>query len=397
LPFIAYRPRTLICILVAAVLGPAAGGCGGDGASEPDAAPKEDVMVVPPPGDATIIVEEVGHAPPPDAGVDAPLDAGADLPADARPDAAAEAGVDGPAAYPRPVYQHLEDTGYFGAEGMPAGDLEAFEPAYALWSDGAVKRRWVRLPPGTLIDTSDMDHWQFPIGTKLWKEFARDGVPLETRLIERYGAGAEDYWMGAFVWSDDGKQATYAPDGASDVHGTTHDVPAAKLCGDCHRGDKGRVLGLSALQLSHDRPGLTLDRLAERGLLTDPPPAGAHYAAPGDPTTAAALGYLHANCGHCHNENGASWPDTQMVLRLVVAEQTAADSAVFRSLVGRKLQSWRSDTFTTRVVAGDPGASALIARMKARGSKDQMPSLATEVIDPAGIAAVEAWISSLPP
>jgi hypothetical protein len=37
-----------------------------------------------------------------------------------------------------------------------------------------------------------------------------------------------------------------------------------------------------------------------------------------DPATTAALGYLHANCGHCHNQNGTSWPDTQMMLRSVV-------------------------------------------------------------------------------
>ncbi len=369
------RPLLTVALLVAA-LGPLAGGCGGGDTADPDAAPHADVT-----DDAPAS---------PDAGAE-------DAAADTAPDAPADAGVDGPAAYPRPEYQRLDQTGYFGDDGMPAGDLQAFEPAYALWSDGAVKRRWVRLPPGTRIDTSDMDHWQFPIGTKVWKEFARDGVLLETRLIERYGAGPEDYWMGAFVWAADGKQATYAPDGMDNVGGTTHDVPAAKLCGDCHRGDKGRVLGLSALQMAHDRPGLNLDRLAERGWLSDPPPAGVRYAVPGDPATAAALGYLHANCGHCHNENGASWPDTQMLLRLRVSESVAADTGMVRSLVGRKLQSFRSATYTMRVVAGDPDASALLARMKVRGSKDQMPSLATEIVDPAALAAVSAWISALPP
>ncbi|HEU5072979.1 MAG TPA: hypothetical protein VFU02_02385, partial [Polyangiaceae bacterium] len=43
-----------------------------------------------------------------------------------------------------------------------APDLLAFEPAHPLWSDGSTKQRWVRIPEGTRIDTSDMDHWQMP-------------------------------------------------------------------------------------------------------------------------------------------------------------------------------------------------------------------------------------------
>ena len=85
-----------------------------------------------------------------------------------------------------------------------------------------------------------MDHWQFPVGTKVWKEFARQGAALETRLIERYGPGPEDYWMGAFVWAPDGDDATFAEAGSADINGTTHDAPAAKCCLSCHRGEKGR-------------------------------------------------------------------------------------------------------------------------------------------------------------
>ena len=40
-----------------------------------------------------------------------------------------------------------------------------------LWSDGAKKQRWIQLPPGEKIDVADLDNWQFPKGTKLWKQF----------------------------------------------------------------------------------------------------------------------------------------------------------------------------------------------------------------------------------
>src|SRR5262245_40845542 len=37
-----------------------------------------------------------------------------------------------------------------------------YTPDYPLWSDGADKKRWLMLPPGARIETSDMAHWRFP-------------------------------------------------------------------------------------------------------------------------------------------------------------------------------------------------------------------------------------------
>ncbi|HEX4403979.1 MAG TPA: hypothetical protein VH560_04075 [Polyangia bacterium] len=303
-----------------------------------------------------------------------------------------------PLPYARPSYVHLAETGLYSdfSTKAIAADAVAFAPTYKLWSDAADKRRWVRLPPGTQIDTSDMDHWVFPVGTKLWKEFSLGGVLLETRLVERYGTGPDDYWLGAFVWTADGSDATFAIDGAQNLNGTPHDAPAQKDCGDCHRGDVGRVMGLSAVQMSRADNPPALRELAAMGWLSAPPKDPLGFPVPGDATTAAALGYLHANCGHCHNENGTAWSDTTMLLRWTAADRDAATSAVVASIVDQPLQYWRGGTIKLRVDPGAPAMSALIARMSTRGSKDQMPPLATEIIDPAGIAAVGAWISGLP-
>ena len=68
---------------------------------------------------------------------------------------------------------YLSQTGLYAdiATKALASDLIDLTPRYPLWSDGAVKRRWLRLPPGTTIDTSDMDHWTLPVGAQLFKEF----------------------------------------------------------------------------------------------------------------------------------------------------------------------------------------------------------------------------------
>jgi len=304
-----------------------------------------------------------------------------------------------PVAYERPAYERVSDTGIYADLGanLVARGFEAFTPSYPLFADGAEKRRFVSLPPGSTIDTSDLDHWVFAVGTRFVKEFWLDGVLLETRLVERYGDGANDYFMGAFVWSEDGSDAALAPNGAEDVLGTAHDAPAQKQCTACHNGEAGRVLGFSALQLAHaksDAAELTLATLVARRTLSDAP-ATLDFQAPGDGATAAALGYLHGNCGHCHNLHGTSWPDTQMVLRLDVEETVADQTALFRSVVGAKVQYFRGADVHLRVAPGDPNASALVVRMQARGSDEQMPPLATEIPDAVGVAAVSAWITSL--
>ncbi len=283
----------------------------------------------------------------------------------------------------------LSETGLFSdvARRMVSGDALPYAPRFALWSDGAQKRRWLRLPAGATIDATDPDRLVFPIGAQLWKEFSRDGRALETRLIERFGPGSEDVWMGSFVWLADGSDAVLAPDGAPDVGGTTHDVPAQKQCWSCHAGEPGRVLGFSRLQIDH----------ALIAPLASPPlPAPASLA--GDPRAVAALGALHASCGHCHNDRGVAWPDTNMVLRLGSDEASVAETRAWSTLVGVPTLSFKGEGKPAlRVAPGDPDASAVVVRMEHRGDAFQMPPLGTEVVDERGVAAVRAWVESLAP
>lgn len=326
---------------------------------------------------------------------------GGDAPSD--PDAAAldapaiDAAIDAP-----PGPRRLSSTGLYAdlASGTIAPGLVEYAPAYPLWSDGAQKRRWIRLPPGTTIDTGDMDHWKFPVGTKFWKQFSRDGVRLETRLIEHVadtGDPDTDYWMGAFLWLPDQSDAVFVVDGATDVHDTDHDVPAQVKCWTCHGGEPGHSLSFAAVQLSKTGAAPTLSSLAAAGTLSSPPPSGAHYAPPGPPAVAAALGYLHANCGHCHNPLGSARPDVDLLFRLDVAARTPETTATYVTALGRPLQYFHGGGLTTRIVPGDPSASAVTYRMGMRGMGVQMPPIATEHVDAAGLATVTTWIAGLQP
>jgi hypothetical protein len=195
-----------------------------------------------------------------------------------------------------------------------------YRPQFELWSDGATKRRWIQLPAGQKIDTSNMDVWQFPVGTKIWKEFTSGTTRVETRLIMRIGAGdtTSDWFYAAYVWNAAQDNAVWEEYGVNNANGTEHDVPSKIQCRQCHENTKpSRVLGFSAIQLDWDDDDLTtvgLADLVEQDLLTDPPtqpgnPGDPYFPLPGGPTPAkAALGYLHVNCGHCHNPNSATTP-----------------------------------------------------------------------------------------
>lgn len=283
-----------------------------------------------------------------------------------------------------------------------ASGVYPYTPRFELWSDTATKKRWIYLPPGTTIDTSDMDHWIFPVGTKLWKEFTRDGTRVETRLVMRIGAGdtQSDWFYGAYVWNAAQDAAVWAEFGENDANGTEHDVPSKTLCRVCHENNKpSRVLGFSAIQLDIDGASGEID-LADAiasGWLSAPPSGSAPYypLVPDAPhaSVAPALGYLHANCGHCHNPNSAV--DTTTVhMRLTVGTvSTVAATPVYQTAVNQEAALTPGVDI---VEPGMPSMSNLFGRFTSANTATRMPQLGTEMIDPTGQGILEDWITNIP-
>jgi hypothetical protein len=302
----------------------------------------------------------------------------------------------------------LRETGlYSDAERMMVDPAHlAFAPQYPLWTDGAVKRRWISLPPGTSIDGSDPDAWEFPVGTRLWKEFAFDGRRVETRFIERRPEG----WLfAAYEWSADGREAVLAPErgrrGAFAFEGgRAHTIPGVSDCRVCHEAGPAPVIGFSLLQLAPDRDpaaphaepaGVDLDDLVEAGLLVGlPETARSPRIAAASAVERAALGYLHGNCGHCHNADG---PLGKLGLRLrhengaevEPAVATAVGQPVAKPAPGQPAEA------VLRIAPGHPDRSGIVVRMASRYAALQMPPLGTELADEEALELVRQWIAGM--
>jgi glucose/arabinose dehydrogenase len=338
----------------------------------------------------------------PDAGAPGNLDAGSDASAACVPFVA-------PTDCTIPVGgvlpSELRCTGLYGdfAERRIACGVEAYKPAYELWSDGAEKQRYLRLPPGTKLDVSDAEAFVFPVGTQLWKEFrvTLGGVsrPAETRLLQK---SAQGWLYTSYVWNADSESALQQNDGVTDWLGSGHSVPTRDQCRECHAGRSDFALGWDLLLLGEGAQGLSASELLRRDLIVGRSAADVLAPrVPGSELERAALGYLHVNCGvSCHNQSvEASAHDTGLFMRLNEAGLASVhDTALLKSALN-KLPSIHAKLPAGGpfydIRPGDPAHSLVLARMSVRGDETQMPRIGTRRVDAVGVELVTRFIAGM--
>ena len=301
----------------------------------------------------------------------------------------------------------------------PAPGVVRYELSTELFSDHSHKRRFIRLPAGGTIEYRESGVVEFPVGTLIAKTFSFPGTGADggERLVEtRIEARTADGWFGAsYLWNDaqddallclGGRQVEIAR-GAGDEGAATlsYDVPGANQCLSCHAQTHGQSrpayepLGPTAANLNRSLPDAAganqLARLAEAGLLTGLPAAGAPTVpAAFDPHAGTvaerARGWLEVNCAHCHNPAGSA-RTTGLDLRR--SQGDLARVGVWKSPVaaGRGAGGRRYD-----IVPGKPDDSILVHRLETDEPAVMMPSLGRKLVHADAVALVREWIGQLP-
>jgi hypothetical protein len=140
---------------------------------------------------------------------------------------------------------------------------------------------------------------------------------------------------------------------------------------------------------------MDLRALVDRGLLIglpqhllDQPPRIASASA----NERTALGYLHGNCGHCHNDQGPLRNIGLYLRQKALGGSQATETTVNHPV--RKPAPGQSPDAVNRIEPGSPERSGLVQRARSRSPALQMPPLGTELVDREAIVLLENWIAS---
>jgi hypothetical protein len=306
---------------------------------------------------------------------------------------------------------------------IPASGLIPYVPNTPLWSDNAVKSRYLALPyngglipPARQIGFASTSQWTFPSGTVFVKNFdlvvdeTKPNIPvrrLETRLLVRDTNGA--VYGVTYKWRPDNSDADLLTGSLTEAILVTNATgvvtqnwyyPSPADCLTCHTAVAGYVLGVNSRQLNgantYPATGVTDNQLRTFNRLGLLNPAFDEAAIAGFEklssitNTAASLvqrarSYLDANCAQCHQPGGTGITfdaryDTpltnQNLINIVAAFSLGYDNA--------------------KVVApSDIWRSVLYDRMNTIDPTIKMPSLARNLIDTNAISVMAAWINSL--
>jgi hypothetical protein len=311
-------------------------------------------------------------------------------------------------AFPFPAV--LSATGAFSdvVNVIPTTGLIPFAPNSPLWSDGALKSRWMAVPndgppygPDEQINFVPTGEWTFPNGTVFVKEFdliineqTQEKKRLETRLLVRDENGA--VYGVTYKWRSDNSDADLLPDGLNedipivDATGATHiqtwSYPSRTDCLFCHNPPASYVLGPKTHQLNGDftypatgRTDNQLRTLNHLGMFNPSIdeaeiPNYLHSVSVTDATQPIQLrmrSWIDSNCSQCHRPEGYC-PSYDGRFYTPLPEQNLINTFVkFRDLDGSELYQ-RDDALDAT----------------------KMPPLAKNVVHEAAMEVMRQWIAS---
>ena len=315
-------------------------------------------------------------------------------------------------------YRRLSTYGFFVGEMAslsPSAHILPYQPASSLFTDYALKSRFVSLPEGTQASLAG-EELSLPQGTILIKNFyypADFRKPegerriIETRLMIHEEGGWEAY---PYLWNESQTDAVLKVVGAEkEVHFINQAgeeqvinylVPNKNQCKSCH--NKNESLAPLGVQTRHLNQDYTYESGTENQLAhwtklgklvgfegQSAHPALVNYEDQSQALDERAMAYLDINCSHCHRAEG---PASTSGLFLTYGQKDPLKLGVYKTPVAA---GKGSGSHTYDIVPGDGDASILLHRMNSTEVGVAMPELGRTSIHAEGVALIREWINQM--
>jgi uncharacterized repeat protein (TIGR03806 family) len=315
-------------------------------------------------------------------------------------------------------YKRLSTYGFFEGEInklQPTEDVILYEPASSLFTDYAIKSRFVHFSKGTKAQIKGQE-LDLPIGTTLIKNFyhpedfrKQEGKRriIETRLMIHAETGWEAY---PYIWNDSqtdailklvgGETKVEFIDNQGQNQVINYLVPNKNQCKSCHNQSEKLVpIGVKVSQLNHSLKGSEksknqLANWTEKGVLEgfkgeQEHPVMADYEDSRLPIQTRAMAYLDINCAHCHQADG---PASTSGLFLTYDQKDPLKLGINKTPVAAGIGAGK---FKFDIAPGKADQSIMVHRMNSTQVGVAMPEIGRTTIHQEGVELIRNWINSM--
>ena len=316
-------------------------------------------------------------------------------------------------------YANLSQYQFFKGEiknQQPSYGVLPYKPASELFSDYALKNRFVWLPNGTkAIYSEDAEVLNLPVGSALIKTFYYNNVQPtnSTKIIEtRVMIKKSDGWIFTeYVWNTDQTDAILQTQGStisiswtdqnSTIQSIDYKTPSTNDCKTCHDNNGiSRPIGIKPQNLNTTYPYSTgtknqLSKWIEFGYLENSLPSTivstVDYKDTSKSLDLRVRSYFDINCAHCHQVGGnAEYMET---IRFAFNETTNSSN------MGVCVPGYIAVPGIDRgfiVKPNNTSESTVLYLLTTNEPNLRMPRIGRSIAHQEGIQLVTEWINSLP-